>query len=147
MATVRLLGAEDAAILDHVAPDVFDHAVDPRWAADFFADPRHHLAVALDENGCVVGIASAFHYVHPDKPPALFVNEVGVAPTHQRQGIGKQLLAALFEHGRALGCTEAWLGTEVSNAAARALYAAAGMNEDPEPFVLYTITLNPDRAP
>jgi hypothetical protein len=44
--TIRILGLEDAAVLDRVAPGVFDNAVDPRWAAEFLADSRHHLAVA-----------------------------------------------------------------------------------------------------
>ena len=83
------------------------------------------MAVALD-GGQVVGMASAVHYVHPDKPPELWINEVGVAPAHQQQGIGQQLLRALFARGRELGCTEAWLGTEVDNVAARRLYAAGG---------------------
>ena len=92
--TVRVLGRGDAAILDHVAPGVFDNDVDARWTAEFFADSRHHLVVALD-GATVIGIASGVHYVHPDKPPELFVNEVGVAPTHQGRGIGRQLMEAL----------------------------------------------------
>ena len=58
------------------------------WTAEFLADSRHHLAVAVDE-GRVVGMASAVHYVHPDKPPELWINEVGVAPTHRGLGIGR----------------------------------------------------------
>jgi hypothetical protein len=80
---IRLLQPGDAALLDQVAPDVFDHPVDQRWSVEFFSDPRHHLVVALDEK-LVVGFASAVHYVHPDKPPELFINEVGVAPSYQR---------------------------------------------------------------
>jgi aminoglycoside 6'-N-acetyltransferase I len=99
MPTVRLLAPEESDVLLDVAPDVFDYAVDPRWAAEFAADPRHHLAVALVD-GRVVGIASAVHYVHPDKAPALFVNEVGVAPSHQRQGLGRRLLAVLAPRAR-----------------------------------------------
>lgn len=66
MPTIRILGPADAAVLDRVAPQVFDNAVDPRRAAEFLADPRHHLAVALDAD-VVVGMASGVHYVHPDK--------------------------------------------------------------------------------
>lgn len=146
MTLVRLLAADEAAALQAVAPDVFDHAVDPRWTAEFLADPRHHLVVALDD-GCVVGMASAVHYVHPDKAPELWINEVGVAPSHQRRGLGKRLLAALFARGRALGCAEAWVGTEASNVAARGLYASAGGEEDPEPFVTFSFTLSPDQHP
>lgn len=123
--SVRILGADDDAILSRLAPDVFDEEIDPRWAHEFLGDARHHLAVAIDGD-TVVGMASAVHYVHPDKPPALWINEVGVASTHRRRGIGRRLLQALFARGRELGCGEAWLGTEPENTAARRLYLAAG---------------------
>lgn len=135
---VRMLGAGEAAVLDRVAPDVFDHGVDPRWTAEFFADPRHHIAVATDD-GLVVGFASGVHFLHPDKPPELFVNEVGVAPTHQGRGIARRLMDTLLDHGRALGCVEAWVGTEQTNAAANRLYASAGGVRDE--FVLYAFDL------
>ena len=79
---VQLVEAGDAAALERVAPGVFDGPVDPRWSAEFLADARHHLAVAIDD-GVIVGMASAVHYVHPDKAPQLLINELGVAPTHQ----------------------------------------------------------------
>jgi len=132
---VRLLGPGDASVLARVAPDVFDHAVDPRWSHAFFADARHHLIVALDGD-TVVGMITALDYVHPDKAPQLWINEVGVAPSHQRRGIARRLLDAMLAHGRGLGCTEAWLGTEERNLAARGLYESTGAA--PEPFVLYS---------
>jgi hypothetical protein len=57
---VRLLGPGDAAVLDRVVGGVFDNPIDPRWRAEFFADPRHHLAVAIDGD-LVVGMASGRH--------------------------------------------------------------------------------------
>jgi ribosomal protein S18 acetylase RimI-like enzyme len=139
----RILGPGDIAVLDRVAPDVFDEEIDPRWAAEFLADPRHHLVVALDGD-LVVGMASAVDYVHPDKARQLWVNEVGVAPTHHRLGIGRQLMTAMLEHGRALGCYEAWVATEDSNTAARGLYAAVGGTENDEPTVVVTFRLTLD---
>ena len=109
-------------VLDDVAGEVFDHRVDPALAREFLADPRHHLVVAC-AGTTVVGMATALHYVHPDKPTELWINEIGVAPAYRRRGIGTRLLEALFAHGRAIGCREAWLGTEESNLAARRLYA------------------------
>ncbi len=138
--TVRLLGPDDVPILNTVAPDVFDHAIDPRWASEFLADVRHHLAVALDGD-TVVGMASAVHYVHPDKAPELWVNEVAVAPTHQRRGIGRQLLHILFANGQKLGCRQAWVLTDLDNGPARRLYAAAGGVEVPEPIVMVEFQL------
>lgn len=132
-------GPADAGVLDRVASDVFDNAVDPRWTHEFLADPRHHLAVAL-LRGQVVGMASAVHYVHPDKPPELWVNEVGVATSHRGQGIGRRLLEALFAHARSLGCSEAWLGTEEGNTAARHLYASVGGREEPMVYVTFDLS-------
>jgi GNAT superfamily N-acetyltransferase len=115
-------------VLDRIAPDVFDGPIDDRWSDEFFRDARHHLAVAVDD-GVVVGFASGVHYVHPDKPPELWINEVGVAPTHQSRGLGRRLLAALLEHGAALGCVQAWVLTDPGNLPARRMYAAAGGRE------------------
>ena len=136
---VRLLGVGDEAMLASVAPDVFDHPLQAQLTAEFLADKRHHLAVAR-EAGRIVGFASAVHYVHPDKPPELWVNEVGVAPTHEKQGIGRQLLQALFARGRELGCAEAWLGTAEANIAARRLYSAAGGMEAPMVYITFQLT-------
>lgn len=135
---IRLLGAGDLAVLDRIADGVFDVAVQERWARAFLEDARHHLAVAVDD-GVVVGMASAVDYVHPDKAPQLWINEIGVAPTHQRRGIGRLLLDALLALGRTLGCTEAWLGTEADNLPARRLYESAGGKA--EPFILYSFPL------
>ena len=142
---IRLLTREDDTLLRHVADGVFDHPARPTLVAEFLADPRHHSCVALEE-GTVVGFASAVHYVHPDKPTELWINEVAVAPTHREQGIGRRLLAALFERGRALGCRQAWVATEPGNTAARRLYVAAGGVEGPEPFVMVEFELGSEKG-
>jgi GNAT superfamily N-acetyltransferase len=137
---IQLLGPGDAGVLGNVAAGVFDNPIDCRWTVEFLGDARHHLAVAVDGDQ-VVGMASGVHYVHPDKAPELWVNEVAVAPAHRGRGIGRRLLEALFEHGRSLGCGQAWVATEPSNAAARRLYAAVGGKESPEPFVMVEFRL------
>ena len=125
---IRLLGPGDEEVLRSVADEVFDNPIDPDFAQEFLEDPRHHLAVAIDA-GVVVGFASAVHYLHPDKAPQLWINEVGVAPTHRRLGLGRAVLEALFGVGRERRCTEAWVLTDRHNRAARALYASAGGTE------------------
>ena len=138
---IRLLRIGDDTTLTRVAPDVFDGPVDSCWTAEFLADARHHLVVALDAE-CVVGMASAVHYVHPDKPADLWVNEVGVAATHRGQGIARRLVDALLEHGRTLGCREAWVLTEETNSIARRLYSGAGGVESQA--LMYTFQLDTD---
>jgi GNAT superfamily N-acetyltransferase len=134
----RLAGPDDAALLARAAADVFVHPVDPAVTAEFLSDPRHHLAIASDE-GRIVGMASGVHYIHPDKAPELWVNEVGVAPSHQGRGIGRRVLGVLLDHGRALGCGEAWLLTDDTNAAARRMYAAAGGRETPQIMITFDL--------
>ncbi len=141
MLEVRILNATEQHLLHNVAKDVFDLAIDATWSTEFFADPRHHLAVAIVD-GQIVGMASALHYVHPDKAPELWINEIGVATEQQRKGIAKKLLTVLFEHGVSLGCSEAWVLTEANNQAAQKLYTSVGGVEEQERPVYFTFSLN-----
>jgi len=137
---IRHLGPDDERVLQRVAVGVFDHEVDPKLVSEFLRDPRHHLVVAI-EDGSVVGFASGVHYVHPDKPAELWINEVGVAPSHQRQGLGKRLLQALFARGRELGCREAWVLTSPANGPAVRLYESVGGVDLADPPVMFTFRL------
>lgn len=138
---IKVLQRRDAAVLDQVAPGVFDKPIDSRLTGEFLNDSRHHLAVAID-NGRVVGFASGVHYVHPDKPAELWVNELGVAPSHHGRGLGKAVLRELLRIGRELGCGEAWVLTDRENAAAMRLYASVGGEESAVPSVMFTFSLN-----
>jgi aminoglycoside 6'-N-acetyltransferase I len=143
---IRILAAGDEAVLGRVAPGVFDHDVDPDLTAEFLRDPRHHLAVAL-EGTMVVGFASAVDYVHPDKPRELWINEVGVAPSHQRQGLGKRLLGAVLDLGRRIGCRDAWVLTSPANGPAVRLYEAAGGTDMADAPTMFTFRLTPGSLP
>jgi aminoglycoside 6'-N-acetyltransferase I len=140
---IRILRAGDEHVLDNVADGVFDGPVDRALRSEFLRDPRHHLSVGI-EDGVVVGFASALHYVHPDKPPQLWINEVAVAPSHQRKGIAKGIVSALMSVGRAHGCTEAWVLTDEANAAARALYRSAGGTETTHIMVSFPLAARAD---
>src|SRR5580700_5146552 len=125
---IKVLQRGDDSILMNSAKDVFDNPIDPDLTREFLADPRHHIVVAVDD-GLVVGFASGVHYIHPDKPPELWINEVAVAPTHRRRGLGKAVLRALLEVGHAHRCAVAWVLTDRKNAAAMALYSSLGGSE------------------
>jgi ribosomal protein S18 acetylase RimI-like enzyme len=141
---IRILRPGDEGVLEAVAPDVFDDPIDARAAREFVGDPRHRLAVALDA-GVVVGFVSAVLYVHPDKPsPELWINEVGVAPSHQGQGIARRLLEATLADARAAGCQEAWVLTDETNQAAKRLYQSGG-GEPSDGHVMFTFRLGRDR--
>jgi aminoglycoside 6'-N-acetyltransferase I len=119
--TVRRIGAGEARAFATVAPDVFDAPVDPARLADYLREPNHFMVLAFEDD-LVVGQCAAVLHRHPDKPTELYIDEVGTASTHRRQGIARLMLDAMFAWGRELGCDEAWLGTELDNVAARGLY-------------------------
>jgi aminoglycoside 6'-N-acetyltransferase I len=141
MTVIKLLGPTDRHILNNIAEDVFDDPIVEPSAQEFLNDPRHRLLVALD-NDVVVGFVSAVIYVHPDKPaPELWINEIGVAPNHQRQGIGKGLMQAVLADAKQSGCTEAWVLTDRANLPAMAMYKSAGGKETLPDSTMFTFRL------
>lgn len=122
---IRALTADDLNLLLAVAPGLFDNPVDPGQARAFLADPLHHMVAAL-EGGQVLAFASGSVQLHPDKPPALFITEVGTRDSHQRRGLARAVVQALMDRGRAAGCRGVWVATEPDNAPARALYRGLG---------------------
>ena len=133
---IRLATIDDLAAIEKVGDSLFDNPIKRNRAIEFFDDGRHHLILAFSHDE-VVGMASGFHYVHPDKDPELFMNEVGVVEAYQNQGIGRALVKALWNYAQSIGCKEAWIGTEKSNIAAQNCYRAAGGEPDDEPFILF----------
>ena len=132
-----------SGVLGRVAPGVFDNEVDPTLVREFLDDQRHHLVVALSDEW-VVGMASAVHYMHPDKPAELWINEIGVAEAYRGQGIGRRLLHALLARGSEVGCRSAWVLTEESNDGAIGLYeGVGGKRAAPDP-VMFEFRLEMD---
>ena len=138
---IKVLRQGDEAILANIAADVFDKPIDRQLSKLFLSDPRHHLVAAIKE-GIVVGFVSAVHYIHPYKPSELWINEAGIASTHQGRGLAKLLLQKMFKIGLELGCSEAWVLTYRSNAPAMRLYASVGGKEDANDVVMFNFDLN-----
>lgn len=118
---IKLLSTADLPLLLRADTDVFDNPIDPELARAYLEHPDYLIALALDRDR-VVGMAGGLFYFFPDKPLEFFVNEVGVAASHHRQGIGKKLMARLLDAARARGVRYAWVGTETDNLPALALY-------------------------
>ena len=128
----------DDSLFDRVAVDVFDKPIDRRRLADYLTAPGHYMLIALLDGEVVAQVAAVIHR-HPDKPTELYVDEVGVTPALQRQGIASRMLDEMFALGEALGCEEAWVGTEPDNAPAKGLYESRGATANP--FVMYVYEL------
>jgi aminoglycoside 6'-N-acetyltransferase I len=108
-----------------IAPDVFDEPIRTDRLEAYLLEPGHLMLLAFDGT-TVVGQCAAVIHRHPDKVTELYIDEVGTASTHLRQGIATRMVEAMFTWGRELGCREAWLGTELDNIEANGLYRKVG---------------------
>jgi hypothetical protein len=79
---------------------VLDHPIDTELTRTSLQDPRHPIAVAID-NGLVIGLFSGVHYVHSVNPPEPWIKKDALAPTHRRPALGNAVLKAQLEAGRA----------------------------------------------
>lgn len=127
----RKLGPGDEAVLQTVAAGVFDEPIRRDLTTRFLATPTHRIFVALDGD-LVVGMCTGFTHFHPDKDEEFFVNELGVDDAYRRQGIAERLLRLMLDEAKAMGCPDAWLGTEHVNAPALALYRKVMTGADTE---------------
>ena len=142
---IRILSPDDEALLARASTQVFDNPIVVERAIEFLRDSRHHIAAAIEKD-TIVGFASAVHYVHPDKAnPEFWINEVGVADSHQSQGIGKALMQAILKVAQELGCSEAWVLTERENLPALRLYKSITGEVSPEDTVMFTFYLKRDK--
>lgn len=123
--TLKRLAACDEAVFNSVDPDVFDEPIHPERMRAYLRQPGHLMVLALDGD-LVVGQCAAVIHHHPDKATELYIDEVGTATSHLRQGIATAMMAEMFAWARELGCKEAWLGTELDNVEANGLYRKLG---------------------
>ena len=116
--------ADNAHLLHRALDDVFDDDVDPvRLAA--LLENSQLIVVAIAEES-VVGQVQGMIQHHVDAPPQLYVDNLGVAPAHQRSGIARRLMDEMVEWATDLGCQETWIVTDLDNEAANAFYQALG---------------------
>ena len=122
---IKRMQPGDELAFAEIAPEVFDEPIQPERLRDYLLEPGHLMLLAFD-GGLGVGQCAAVIHRHPDKLTELYIDEVGTASTHRRQGIATRLVEAMFAWGRELGCREAWLGTELDNLEANGLYRKLG---------------------
>lgn len=104
-----------------------------RWIAGIMPN-----TIFLEDHGVLVGYNLSFAFGKRGD-----VRQVVVAKAAQRRGVGKQLMAAVADKLRAAGCTEWRLEVRADNAAAIALYRAAGMTPHRD---LWTMVIGRDEA-
>lgn len=123
----------------HEAAPLFDDAVRDDAVRRFLDDPTHHLLLARDDEGQVVGFVSGVETTHPDKGTEMFLYELAVDPSAQRRGHGRALVAALADLSQERGCYGMFVLTDHDNEAGLATYTSAGA-EPPTPHVMLSWT-------
>ena len=114
-------------------------------AARTFLQTRfeHGQSVVLlaESQGQAVGFTQLYPSFSSVSMARVFVlNDLFVAPTARRLGVGKALLTAAADHARQLGAVRLSLTTNVQNLPAQALYASIGWERD-QKFYAYHLTL------
>jgi aminoglycoside 3-N-acetyltransferase I len=119
--SIRLLVPGDEDVVRELAE--YEGPGDPEG---LLADAHTLMLVAFDGE-LPVGFVLAHELPrrHGDRSE-LFIYEIDVAETHQRRGIGKELLSRLAELARERGIRVGFVLTDEDNAPASALYRSAG---------------------
>ncbi|MEO6572145.1 MAG: GNAT family N-acetyltransferase [Ilumatobacteraceae bacterium] len=86
------ISAVDTTLIDHVAEDVFDDAIDPHLLRASLE--RDQLLVVAMTDGMIVGQLQAMVQDHLDGPSHLYIDNLGVSPAYRRRGIGAGLVAS-----------------------------------------------------
>ena len=124
MVEIRELGPGDVeAVL--AAPHLFDEPPRREWSESFLRRDGNHLLVAyIDDEPA--GFVSGVEVLHPDKGVEMMLYELGVDEAFRRRGVGRELVGALVDVARRLGCRTVWVLTEPDNNPALDTYRAAG---------------------
>ena len=115
---VRKLGPGDEAIVERLATR------EPRTA--LLRDPRTIFLVAFEDDA-PVGFVLAYELPRRHGyEVTLCIYEIDVSAAHRRRGVATRLLSELASIARQRGIAEAFVLTDVGNAAAMRLYESAG---------------------
>ncbi len=137
--------------LDKLAPlfdgyrQFYGQPADLARARDFLAERlRHHeslVLLALDEHGAGLGFTQLYPLFSSVRTVRTWLlNDLFVAATARRQGVGAALLKAAAEQAHALGAASLSLSTALDNLPAQALYESLGWQRDHQ-FCEYSLTL------
>jgi ribosomal protein S18 acetylase RimI-like enzyme len=92
----------------------------------FLSRPENTFIVATD-GGQPVGYVVAYLVDRIDRDQRMmFLYEIGVAETHRRRGIGRNMIDTLKSVCREANAVKMWVPTGRSNIAATRLYASTG---------------------
>lgn len=135
MIRVTQAGAEDVADWLAMRNALWPHAAaeNPDEMAAILADASLVAFIARDEGGGAVGFAEAAirrdHVNGCDTSPVGFLEGIYVVEGARRQGVARQLVAAVAEWSRQQGCRELGSDAALDNNASHRMHAALGFSE------------------
>ena len=94
-------------------------------------DSQQSMLIVVEGDEALVGFAQLYPMFSSVRMTSIWIlNDLYVVPEARRHGVGRLLLEASAAAARGAGATRLVLETARDNFAARALYRAAGWNED-----------------
>ena len=119
-----------------------DYALAESFLRERFAHRDSVLFLAIDaQSGKGMGFVQLYPSFSSVAARRIWIlNDLFVAPSARRQGVGRSLLDAARDFAAASGAKRLVLSTAVTNHEARALYEAYGYKKD-EVFMVYKLEL------
>jgi ribosomal protein S18 acetylase RimI-like enzyme len=109
--------------------------------AEFLANPRNYLMLALEEEK-VIGSLYGYSLQHPyRREPQFFLYGIDVRPEYRKRKIGSALVDEFIMEAKMADASEVWLLTNESNRAALAMYAHSGLKRSHMDDVMLSLTL------
>lgn len=108
---------------------------DPGQDIDFCLGSKEAILLVAEEKAQVIGSAMVGHDGHRG-----WVYYLAAAPSHQRSGLGRKLMAAAEDWARQRGVPKLMLMVRPENERVRAFYEALGYIE--EPRIMFTRRLD-----
>lgn len=95
----------------------------------FLKNANSHFLVAATKDTPVGFIHFTVRQTVLHRSPSATIDELVVTREYQGKGVGRQLVLAVIEKCRQLGCCEVEVSTEKTNVAARRFYRKCGFNK------------------
>jgi len=119
-------------------------ALAKKFLLERFQHNESIIFVGINEDGAALGFVQLYpSFSSGAAARILILNDLFVLPDARRAGVGKMLLRAAAEYGKAIGAVRLTLSTEVTNKSAQALYEAEGWKLQTD-FYVYNLALTPD---
>jgi GNAT superfamily N-acetyltransferase len=119
-----------------------DLALAKRFLFERFQHNESIIFVAIGEDGAALGFVQMFpSFSSGAAARILILNDLFVVPNARRSGVGRLLLRAAADFGRAAGAVRLTLSTELTNKSAQALYESEGWKLQTD-FKVYNLPLD-----